>query len=100
MNGGASLSEAPHRSASRARDTLWRMKPDIYTNAVLTVIALLLAVIVLKPFFGPTLVQAQQQNRIVAVQLGQYNSDERPLGVCSNGPNGCYLLQWQSNLKK
>ena len=46
---------------SRACGILFCMKPDLYTKAVLTVIAVLLAVIALKPLFGPnTLASAQR----------------------------------------
>jgi hypothetical protein len=38
------------------------MKPDLYTKAVLTVIAVLLAVIVLKPLVGPNALASAQRS--------------------------------------
>jgi hypothetical protein len=38
------------------------MKPDLYTKAVLTVIAVLLAVIALKPLVGPNILANAQRS--------------------------------------
>jgi hypothetical protein len=41
---------------------LFRMKPDFYTKAVLTLIAFLLAVIALKPLLGPDTIASAQRS--------------------------------------
>ena len=44
-----------------AYSILFCMKPDLYTKSVLTVIAVLLAVIVLKPLVGPNTIASAQR---------------------------------------
>jgi hypothetical protein len=46
------------------------MKPDLYTNAVLTVIALLLAVLALRPAAAPPPVLAQANSKDIYIEPG------------------------------
>jgi hypothetical protein len=59
------------------------MKPDLYTKAVLTIIAVLLAVIVLKPLVGPN-----------AIASGQ-----RALNTARNSRGAAYVL-WSAYRKR
>jgi hypothetical protein len=45
------------------------MKPDLYTKAILTVIALLLAVIVFRPLVSPDISASAQQGSFAGVQM-------------------------------
>jgi hypothetical protein len=74
------------------------MKPDLYTKIVFTIIALMLTMIAFRPLFSPQLVQAQGPRHLVTVPLSQYSIDNPPVGICSNGPNGCYAVTWGTNL--
>lgn len=58
------------------RDTLRHMKPDIYTKAVLTVIAIMLTVIAFKSLVAPETANAQTQS-LAGVQ---YSVSKAPNG--------------------
>jgi hypothetical protein len=71
------------------------MRPDIYTKAVLTVIAIMLTVIAMKPIFHPdATVQAQSPAKLVAVPFAQADSNHNIYGTCST-PSACFVLQYR-----
>ena len=79
------------------RDTLRRMKPDlytIYTKAVLTVIAALLAINVIANLRVPTVHAQPTRLKLAAVPYTQYNSEREVFGTCAtSSPGVCYVLQ-------
>jgi hypothetical protein len=59
------------------------MKPDIYTKTVLTLIALLLTVILLKPLISPdTAVRAQSSQKTTSSKMISWEYKEISDGVC------------------
>lgn len=58
----------PPRCTGRSRGNLHRMKPDFYTKAILTVIAIALCVLAFKPLFSPGTTASAQSAAFAGVQ--------------------------------